>query len=103
VDIVVRSVSRDRDLFRAAYARLLNQKIQGSLRMNNHSGNKVLIVDDEPAIRLVVGEALRGWGYETVEAGTGAEALSTLDAIHPAAVLLDINLPDSCESGGVYF
>ncbi|MCG3159098.1 MAG: Sensor histidine kinase RcsC [Acidobacteria bacterium] len=65
------------------------------VKMSSRSWNKVLIVDDEPAIRLVVGEALRGSGYETIEAGTGAEALATLDATCPAAVLLDINLPDS--------
>jgi DNA-binding response OmpR family regulator len=64
-------------------------------QMNNHPWNKVLIVDDEPAIRLVLAEALRGWGYETVEAETGAKALAAIDAARPAAALLDINLPDS--------
>jgi DNA-binding NtrC family response regulator len=63
--------------------------------MKNSSWNKVLIVDDEPTIRLVLKEALSVWGYKTVEAGTGKEALTVLDAARPAAVLLDINLPDS--------
>jgi DNA-binding response OmpR family regulator len=63
--------------------------------MQNYSWNKVLIVDDEPTIRLVLKEALSIWGYETVEAGTGEKALAVLDAARPAAVLLDINLPDS--------
>jgi DNA-binding NtrC family response regulator len=63
--------------------------------MNNQSWNKVLIVDDEPAIRWVLAEALRGWDYETVEAETGAAALAALVTERPAAVLLDINLPDS--------
>jgi CheY-like chemotaxis protein len=40
--------------------------------MNNQSWNKVLIVDDEPTIRWVLAEALRGWDYDTVEAETGA-------------------------------
>jgi DNA-binding response OmpR family regulator len=65
------------------------------MKMNDQSWNKVLIVDDEPSIRFVLGEALRGWGYETVEAETGARALSTLASVQPEAVLLDINLPDS--------
>jgi two-component system, NtrC family, response regulator AtoC len=55
---------------------------------------KVLIVDDEPMIRWTLTEALRGWGYEPVEAGTVAAALAAFDAEAPAAVLLDINLPD---------
>jgi DNA-binding response OmpR family regulator len=58
-------------------------------------GEKVLIVDDEPMIRWLLGEALRGWGYETAEAGSGAQALAALVTTQPAAVLLDINLPDS--------
>jgi CheY-like chemotaxis protein len=63
--------------------------------MSNQFWNKVLIVDDEPSIRWVLAEALRGWDYEPVEAETGATALATLGVEQPAAVLLDINLPDS--------
>jgi DNA-binding NtrC family response regulator len=55
---------------------------------------KVLVVDDEPMIRWTLVEALRGWGYEPVEAGTVAAALTAFEAESPAAVLLDINLPD---------
>jgi DNA-binding response OmpR family regulator len=63
--------------------------------MNNQSRKKVLIVDDEPAIRWVLAEALRGWDYETVEAETGAATLAAIVTERPAAALLDINLPDS--------
>jgi DNA-binding response OmpR family regulator len=63
--------------------------------MSNQSRNKVLIVDDEPTIRWVLAEALRGWDYETVEAETGAATLASLVIERPEAVLLDINLPDS--------
>jgi DNA-binding response OmpR family regulator len=63
--------------------------------MSNRSRNKVLIVDDEPTIRWVLAEALRGWDYETVVAETGAATLAALATERPAAVLLDINLPDS--------
>jgi len=54
----------------------------------------ILIVDDEPMIRWTLSEALRGWEYDTVEAGTVAGALASFEAERPAAVLLDINLPD---------
>jgi DNA-binding response OmpR family regulator len=63
--------------------------------MSNQNWNKVLIVDDEPTVRWALAEALRGWDYETVEAETGAATLAALGAVRPAAVLLDINLPDS--------
>ncbi|MDQ2855172.1 MAG: sigma-54 dependent transcriptional regulator [Acidobacteriota bacterium] len=55
---------------------------------------KILVVDDEKMIRWSLGEALRGWGYEPIEAETVAAALAAFDAEAPAAILLDINLPD---------
>ena len=55
---------------------------------------KVLVVDDDSAIRYTLTEALRGWGYEPFEAGTVATALDLFDAEQPSAVLQDINLPD---------
>jgi DNA-binding response OmpR family regulator len=58
-------------------------------------GEKVLVVDDEPMIRWVLREALQDWGYDVCEAGTGAQALAALGDTQVAAVLLDINLPDS--------
>lgn len=56
---------------------------------------KVLVVDDEPMIRWVLRRALEGWGYEVSEAGDGAQTLAALADTQIAAVLLDINLPDS--------
>src|ERR1044072_1017718 len=55
---------------------------------------KVLIVDDEEMLRWTLREALRSWGYETVEAGTIAQGLKEFDTEQPAVILLDINLPD---------
>jgi CheY-like chemotaxis protein len=63
--------------------------------MTNKMWNKVLIVDDEPAIRLLLVESLRSWGYVTLEAETGAAALAAVASEQVAALLLDINLPDS--------
>ena len=55
---------------------------------------KILIVDDERMVRWTLNEALKGWGYEPLEAGSVRGALSSFESDHPAAVLLDINLPD---------
>lgn len=59
-----------------------------------NSKQKILVVDDEKMIRWSLGEALRGWGYQPVEADTAAAAIALFDAEAPNAVLLDINLPD---------
>jgi DNA-binding NtrC family response regulator len=56
--------------------------------------HRILVVDDEKMIRWSLGEALRGWGYEPIEAETVNAGLASFDADPPSAVLLDINLPD---------
>jgi two-component system, NtrC family, response regulator AtoC len=55
---------------------------------------KILVVDDEKMIRWSLGEALRGWGYEPIQAETAAAARAAFDVERPTAILLDINLPD---------
>jgi two-component system, NtrC family, response regulator AtoC len=55
---------------------------------------RILLVDDEYLIRWTLREALRGWGYAPIEAADAAAALRLFDTEQPAAVLLDINLPD---------
>jgi DNA-binding response OmpR family regulator len=55
----------------------------------------ILVVDDEPDLRLLVRMTLEGSGYEVEEASTAAEALERANAIRPALILLDIRLPDA--------
>jgi len=55
---------------------------------------KLLVVDDEPAIRRLLNIGLTRAGYRVVEAATARDALSALDIDKPDAVLLDLGLPD---------
>jgi DNA-binding NtrC family response regulator len=55
---------------------------------------KILVVDDESGVRYALTEALRSWGYESVQAGTVAEGINVFAQEHPAVALLDIDLPD---------
>ncbi len=55
---------------------------------------KILIVDDDQMVRWTLAQALGGWNYRIVEADTVAAALATYETEQPAAVLLDVNLPD---------
>ena len=59
------------------------------------TGQLVLIVDDEPEIRLVARTALESFGYRTVVAGNGSEALSYLETTGGAVDLVfsDITMP----------
>jgi CheY-like chemotaxis protein len=55
----------------------------------------VLIVDDHPAFRSLARMLLESEGFAVVgEAGDGASAVIAVEALHPAIVLLDIQLPD---------
>jgi two-component system KDP operon response regulator KdpE len=55
---------------------------------------KLLVVDDEPAIRRLLNTGLTRAGYRVVEAATARDALSALNIDKPDAVLLDLGLPD---------
>jgi FixJ family two-component response regulator len=54
----------------------------------------VLVVDDDPTIRSTLAEALRDWGYEARQTATLAETLALVTRERPAAVLLDVKMPD---------
>ena len=54
---------------------------------------KILVVDDEPNIREVVGLYLRRDGHEVVSATDGEEALEVFGQKQPDLVVLDLMLP----------
>jgi len=54
---------------------------------------RILVVDDEPSVREAVERALRLDGHDVLLAGDGHEALGTLDARAPDAVVLDVLMP----------
>lgn len=56
--------------------------------------HKILVVDDEPAIRTLLKSTLTRAGYQAVEAGTAKEALASAAIDKPDLVLLDLGLPD---------
>ena len=56
-------------------------------------GKTVLVVDDDPAIRDLLGTALEDDGYRVERAANGREALETADRHRPHAVILDATMP----------
>ena len=65
--------------------------------MNAHNGRRrkrVLLIEDEPAIRTIVAEACRREGYDVAEAGTGKQGIQLGISGEPDVVLLDWVLPD---------
>ncbi len=58
------------------------------------NGPRVLVVDDEKAIRRFLRVSLSTHGYDVYEASNGLEAQSAVIASRPDAIILDLCLPD---------
>jgi CheY-like chemotaxis protein len=65
----------------------------GKVASSQASGKYVLIVDDSPSVRRVVGNMLKQNGWEVQVARDGVEALEMISRETPACVLLDIEMP----------
>jgi DNA-binding response OmpR family regulator len=59
------------------------------------SRRRILVVDDDPDLRRIVGDALEGAGYDVRAAADGREAVSTASLYLPDLVLLDVMMPDA--------
>ena len=58
------------------------------------SAGRVLVVDDEPEVRLVLTEFLESRGFQVTAAESGARALAVVDSVDPHVVLLDVTMPE---------
>ncbi len=56
--------------------------------------NKILVVDDEEALRTVLSSELEGEGYQVSTAGDGEEAIKILGSQQFHLILLDIKMPN---------
>jgi PAS domain S-box-containing protein len=63
--------------------------------MDGMSENEtILVVDDDPALRLIASRLFKQAGYVVAEAGTAAECLRLAREEKPDLILLDVILPD---------
>jgi two-component system, chemotaxis family, chemotaxis protein CheY len=53
----------------------------------------ILVIDDDPAIRETIADALADEGYAVQTANNGAEGLAALEHSSPLLVLLDMRMP----------
>lgn len=57
------------------------------------AGERILVVEDNPANLELVSDLLLVAGYRVVQAGAAAEAIALAKAEPPALILMDIGLP----------
>lgn len=60
----------------------------------SETGQRVLIVDDENAIRRYLRAALSAQGFSIFEAANGQDAINAVVSNHPDLIILDLGLPD---------
>src|ERR671918_28142 len=57
------------------------------------TGERVLIVEDEPSTRLGLTELVGTWGFSTDSAGDGEEALQRITVFRPSIIISDLVMP----------
>lgn len=62
--------------------------------MSSGPGARILVVDDEPAIRETLARNLKGHGYQVRTVESAGEALDAAARFQPDLLLLDLGLPD---------
>lgn len=77
----------DVEQFRETCARLLAER-------GRAQQVKILVVDDDPGIRMICREVLENGGYVVREAADGQAALAEARRFRPDLVLLDVMMPD---------
>ena len=57
------------------------------------ANEKILIVDDDPQIRMILSDRLRANDYRVVQAGDGIQGLEAVKNENPDLILLDLQMP----------
>ncbi len=60
---------------------------------SQYASSKIMVVDDDVSISLLIKDFFTKKGYEVITADNGEEALEKLSKEHPIIVLLDVRLP----------
>lgn len=65
-----------------------------TLAQKKAENRRILIIDDEPFMRVSLRETLEAAGYEVVEAVNGMEAVDFLSDVKPDVMITDILMPE---------
>jgi DNA-binding NtrC family response regulator len=78
----------------ATAAATASSTIAGTCPMPTHAQPAVLLVDDEPELRVIIAESLSAEGFAVVEAADATEAIDRLRGFAYDAIVIDLRLPD---------
>jgi DNA-binding response OmpR family regulator len=72
----------------------LNPVLNMTEPQSNNPKPKILVVDDDPTIRKLIGELLTREGFDVVVAKDGIDAMVLLSRDLPDLLVLDVMMPD---------
>lgn len=72
----------------------MREKVNNFSKSANENMIPILIVEDDPGLRRLIGRALHRHGFIIKNAASGTEALKALEKEHEVLILLDYHLPD---------
>jgi len=84
------------DAITAAPAETAPVKTEAELKamVNGAPGGTILVIDDDPEARDIIERFLKKDGFDVTTAGSGEEGLRIAHRIKPAAITLDVMMPD---------
>lgn len=71
-----------------------NQRAADGILPTGLDGLRILVVDDEPDARELIGYMLETCGMEVRAAGSAAEAMKALETFTPHVIISDVGMPD---------
>ncbi|EKQ67743.1 response regulator with CheY-like receiver domain and winged-helix DNA-binding domain [Leptolyngbyaceae cyanobacterium JSC-12] len=77
------------------YSRTLNSISPHQSKVMDMAPAKILVVDDDPAIRNLISRFLTRQSYQMESAEDGKSAMAVFESFNPDLVILDVNLPDA--------
>ena len=63
------------------------------MRQRDTSATLVMVVEDHEDTRVMMRQQLELGGFRVVEASDGREAVERAGSLHPAVILMDLNMP----------
>jgi DNA-binding response OmpR family regulator len=62
-------------------------------RQRGYGMARILIVEDDGALRQDLADRLEDWGYEVRQAADGLQGFAVIETWHPDLILSDVNMP----------
>ena len=70
-----------------------NEHVAEAIDDRAQAGERVLIVEDDPATRVGLTELVGAWGFNTDQASNGEEAMEKITTFRPAIIVSDLVMP----------